>query len=165
MTADGGIDPQFQHPPQAEPKVPDAIREEEERLWTALAADPENVEKHKAYFNHIVHNPLMKEAMRRYGAVINDKEFSINARRQFRNYQQTLVNLMFMSGSRQIPEKKKSALELFLIFSSAILMLAGLMIPYLRLGFFIGLTVLVVFGFFKYRSVKNLKDENRRIPE
>ncbi len=86
----------------------------ENDLWEAVLANPEEQEKHNVYFSFVTRNNLLKEGSRRYGAMIEAKDdYSIAARRQFREFQKNIVNLMFITGPREIPEQKRTVFEFF----------------------------------------------------
>lgn len=139
---------------------------EEERLWQKVLENPADDNLHKAYFSYALHNGFMKEASRRYGLMVNEKDkFTVDERRQFRKYQQTIVNLMFMGSPRDLPPAKGRSADAFIYILAALLIVAGLMVPVLRVAFFIGIAVIGVMVFFKYRAIKNASKEHQRLPE
>lgn len=121
MDADGP------HAP-AQPPV-DAAREEE-RLWQAVLAEPDVEERHHEYFRHATRNNLIKEALRRYGPVVEDKDrFPVETRRVFRRHQQALVNLMFMSAPRAAQPPKRNFVLYMGLFVATLAFMGGLFTP------------------------------------
>jgi len=108
-------------PPKLNPQVLAA----EEKLWGALLADLGNEQLHKDYVGFVLKNNLIKQATRRYGPVIEDKEkHSIEARRLARQYQKSLVDLLFFTPKHETI-KRSTSLEGFVIFFVVILFFIG----------------------------------------
>lgn len=119
-------------PPPAFAPTPDrtALLAEEERLWARVLASPETDDVHRDYFNHVTRNGLLREGLRRYSPLVEAKDdFSIESRRQFRRYQQTLMNLMFMTGPRPPADSGRNNLEYLGLYVAAFVAIAGLVIP------------------------------------
>lgn len=107
-----------------------ALLAEEERLWARVLAAPEAEDGHRDYFNHITRSGLLREGLRRYSPLVDAKDdFSVESRRQFRRYQQTLMNLMFMTGPRPPADSGRNNLEYLALYVAAFLGIAGLVIP------------------------------------
>lgn len=114
------------------PPAPDRAAQlaEEERLWALVLASPEAENAHRDYFNHVTRNGLLREGLRRYSPLVDAKDdFSVESRRQFRRYQQTLMNLMFMTGPRPAADSGRNNLEYLGLYIAAFVAIAGLVIP------------------------------------
>ncbi|MCL4235851.1 MAG: hypothetical protein KJ042_15175 [Deltaproteobacteria bacterium] len=107
-----------------------AMLAEEDRLWAGVLATPEADDAHREYFNFVTRNGLLREGLRRYSPLVEAKDdFSIESRRQFRRYQQTLMNLMFMTGPRPPSDSGRNNLEYLGLYLAAFVGIAGLVIP------------------------------------
>ena len=127
----------------------------EEALWKQLLDDPENEEKHKIYFNFILRSGQVREGLRRYSTIIEEKDdFSINARRQSRRFHKTLLDLLFLGGPRERPQGKRPFLEYLAFFIATFLIVLGISIPSLLPFLFIGLGTLAVTIVWKVRTMR-----------
>ncbi len=160
-------------PSPSEPK-PETLAQEEQ-LWQSVVADLGNEELHKQYVGFVLRSNLIKIGTRRYGTVIEDKEhYSIEARRVARQYQQSLVGVLFISPQARPNVKKSSSFEMFMIIVAAIAALAGLVMFFVdtsKMGFGVVLvlralfplsTMFLVWYFYqRYRRARSLFDKLR----
>jgi len=133
----------------------------EEDLWNTMLENPEEPKGHNAYFSFITRNNLLKEASRRYGAIVSAKDdYSIDARRQFREYQKNIINLMFMTDSRDTTPQKRSGLNLFAFLAIPVMTVFGFVMifyestrPFGVGMFLVGLGALTYLIFVKIKKV------------
>lgn len=160
-----------------QPRDPDAqVVARETELWGLVVDDMTDEDRHKQYVGFVLKNNLLKQASRRYGAVIEDKErFSIDARRLARQYQQSIVKILFLNPKEKPEPSRLSRLELLLLFTAAILMMGGLatmmsdtsgfpavVALLLKLLFPIGLAYIAAFLWHRTRNVKNALEKLER---
>ena len=142
----------------------------ENDLWEQVLENPENPAKHNAYFTFVTRNNLLKEGSRRYGAMVGAKDdYTIEARRQFRQFQKAFVNLMFLGEHREIKEKKRSTAEYIFFFMATMGSIFGffmLWYPKFRLygllSLIMGLGTLGAVFYLKSKSLRNAGDETER---
>ncbi|MBZ0274307.1 hypothetical protein K8I61_19890 [bacterium] len=135
------------------PLAPEAARRADERKetlaaeeaeWARVLANPDDEEAHKAYFRFVVKNGLLSEGIKRYTPLIDAKDdYSIEARRRFRTYQQTIRNLLFMSAPRVEPPKGRRAEIYITLILALTFIIGGFLVPTLRLGVFLGMAIIV----------------------
>jgi hypothetical protein len=137
----------------------------EEDLWNTMLEKPEEPNGHNAYFSFVTRNNLLKEASRRYGAIVLAKDdYSIDARRQFREYQKNIINLMFMTDPRDITLQKGSSLDLFAFLAITIMTVFGfVMIFYEKTRLFGMGMFLVGIGVLAYLIVAKIKKVSDKI--
>ncbi len=151
----------------------ESLLAEEQRLWELVMQLPADNSRHAAYFAYVTHNGLLKEGSRRYGTIVQARdEFSVEARRQFRQYQKAFVNLIFMGGPKQIREKKRSTIEFMAFFTLAIMVVFGLILiftpgwrAYGFLMFIFAVSAIAVSVYLKIKRIsEELDAEQRFIP-
>ncbi|HPQ67753.1 MAG TPA: hypothetical protein PKW95_01410 [bacterium] len=161
-------------PPTPSEPNPETLAQEEQ-LWQAVVADLANEELHKQYVGLILRNNLIKIGTRRYGTVIDDKEhYPIEARRIARQYQQSLVGVLFISPQARPDVKKSSSFEMFMIIVAAFVALAGLVMYFvdtskmgvgavmvLRALFPLSMIFLVWYFYQRYKRARSLLDKIR----
>ncbi len=100
----------------------------EKKLWNDLLEKPDVEKYHNDYFAHIVRSGLLKEASRRYGTMVDDKDnYSIETRRLARMFRKQIVNLMFMTPVGAMGKEKNPTLGYVFIFIAVMMIFTGLL--------------------------------------
>lgn len=139
-------------------------------LWAQVMAEPENTERHNAYFSFVTRNGLLKEGSRRYGAIVQAKDdYNVEARRQFRQYRKSIINLMFLTGPRNFEAKSRSSMELVAFVAAAHMLVFGLVMAFYKglriygVLLFLAAAGGIIFAiYFKAQQVRNRVDAERR---
>lgn len=149
-------------------KSPEEKQKELDRenvLWKGVLLDPDNEKNHLEYVGHVLRTGLLKEASRRYGPIIEDKKYSIEARRFARFYQKQIVNLMFMVPKDNLIKKKNPALGYIFVFLIVMVLLTGIMSPDFWILIPIGVVSLGGYMAIKYKqSQKKRPDKVDQTP-
>ena len=152
------------------PREPDAATlATEEQLWLKLKEKLADEARHRDYVGFALKNNLIKNALRRYGEIVDAKEqYPIEDRRLAKKYQKSLVDVMFFTPRRQEPRKVNSlellgmimlmlgsVIGLYMMFDDS-LRISPTVLLVLRLLFPVCTTLLVVMFWKRLKKAKSL---------